>query len=281
MRDEPVPSPLPLAWQSRTVLLLVLAPAGVYAALQLVDAPSYSSVLFALGISLLFTVLVLALRAATVGAAALGALLAFCLALTLSYPHSALWMLGVTLLLTLGASRIGRKRKQALAVARHAPAEHRSRDAAQVAANLGIAALAGTLVNSNGMVLAHVVLLAALAEATADTLASELGQLAGSPPRMLLTGRPAPPGTDGAISLAGTLAGIAGALAVGLVAHWAFDMPRWGVVLGCSAGILGLFADSLLGQLAERRGLLNNDAVNFLSTGAAALFALLVGRRFF
>ena len=54
MRDEPVPSPLPLAWQSRTVLLLVLAPAGVYAALQLVDAPSYSSVLFALGISLLF-----------------------------------------------------------------------------------------------------------------------------------------------------------------------------------------------------------------------------------
>jgi uncharacterized membrane protein len=38
----------------------------------------------------------------------------------------------------------------------------------------------------------------------------------------------------------------------------------------------GLFVDSLLGATLERRGWLNNDAVNFLSTLAAALIAILL-----
>jgi len=36
----------------------------------------------------------------------------------------------------------------------------------------------------------------------------------------------------------------------------------------------GLFVDSLLGPTAERRGWLNNDAVNFLSTFATAVIAV-------
>jgi uncharacterized membrane protein len=42
------------------------------------------------------------------------------------------------------------------------------------------------------------------------------------------------------------------------------------------AGVFGLFFDSLLGATLERRGWLNNDAVNFLSSGSAAAFALAV-----
>jgi uncharacterized membrane protein len=37
--------------------------------------------------------------------------------------------------------------------------------------------------------------------------------------------------------------------------------------------IAGLFVDSLLGATAERRGWLNNDGVNFLSTLAASAIA--------
>ncbi len=37
-----------------------------------------------------------------------------------------------------------------------------------------------------------------------------------------------------------------------------------------------MFFDSLLGATLERRGWLNNDAVNFLSTASAALFALAI-----
>jgi uncharacterized membrane protein len=41
-----------------------------------------------------------------------------------------------------------------------------------------------------------------------------------------------------------------------------------------AGGLFGLFFDSLLGATCERRGWLNNDAVNFLSTASAAAFAL-------
>jgi uncharacterized membrane protein len=40
--------------------------------------------------------------------------------------------------------------------------------------------------------------------------------------------------------------------------------------------IAGFFVDSLLGATVERRGWINNDAVNFLSTLAAALVAILL-----
>jgi uncharacterized protein (TIGR00297 family) len=126
--------------------------------------------------------------------------------------------------------------------------------------------------------LAHTALLATLGEATADPLASELGQLASAPPRMLLTWQRVTPGTDGAISFPGTIAGIAGTACLCLLARWAFHLPSWAVLLGGAAAVIGLFLDSLLGQVFERREWLNNDAVNFISTLAAAVIALQVGQ---
>jgi uncharacterized membrane protein len=46
------------------------------------------------------------------------------------------------------------------------------------------------------------------------------------------------------------------------------------LAVSCAGGVFGLFFDSLLGATLERRGWLNNDAVNFLSTASAAGFAL-------
>jgi uncharacterized membrane protein len=45
-------------------------------------------------------------------------------------------------------------------------------------------------------------------------------------------------------------------------------------LVSCAGGVFGLFFDSLLGATLERRGWLNNDAVNFLSSASAAAFAL-------
>jgi uncharacterized membrane protein len=44
--------------------------------------------------------------------------------------------------------------------------------------------------------------------------------------------------------------------------------------VSCAGAAFGLFFDSLLGATLERRGWLNNDGVNFLSTASAAGFAL-------
>jgi uncharacterized protein (TIGR00297 family) len=119
--------------------------------------------------------------------------------------------------------------------------------------------------------------LAALAEAAADTVSSELGQVLSSQPRMITTLRRADAGTDGAISVGGTLAGV---LAAGIVALAGSLVLRGSVemlpmlAISWSSGVFGLLFDSLLGATLERRGWINNDAVNFLSTASASVFAL-------
>ena len=82
------------------------------------------------------------------------------------------------------------------------------------------------------------------------------------------------PGRDGAISLAGSLAGVVAAAIVAYAGMCALG-GGWSLfTVSCAGAVFGLFFDSLLGATLERRGWVNNDAVNFLSTGSAAAFAL-------
>ena len=162
----------------------------------------------------------------------------------------------------------------------------RGRAASQVAANLGIAAIASNLLVQSWLIEEWLgtqpgrsndlfaVGLAALAEAAADTVSSELGQVLSGYPRMITTLRKAEPGTDGAISVGGTTAGIAAAGIVSAAGAWATNGGMLTLEISWAAGVFGLFFDSLLGATLERRGWLNNDAVNFLSTASAAGFAL-------
>jgi uncharacterized protein (TIGR00297 family) len=91
---------------------------------------------------------------------------------------------------------------------------------------------------------------------------------------MITTLRTVEPGTDGAISLAGTLAGVVAASIVASAGTLALRGDLAMFWISCAGAVFGLFFDSLLGATLERRGWLNNDAVNFLSTASAAGFAL-------
>ncbi len=270
-----------LAWQSRCVLVLVLLPMTAALLLEcIVFAASNPRLpISALGIGTVLALLVWRFHAATPAGAIAGGLIAAALYLAVPGWRTALWPLVALLLLTLAATRFGRTRKEKLGVAE----DPRGRTASQVTANLGIAALAALtpLLSSGHMALRifsaesmRLVLTAALAEAAADTLSSEFGEVLGSEPRLITNLSTVPAGTDGAISLAGTVAGLNGAAVVTAAAAFAFRFTILQAGIVMAAAIAGLFVDSLLGALVERRGWLNNDAVNFLSTLSAALIAL-------
>jgi uncharacterized protein (TIGR00297 family) len=243
----------------------------------------------AFGISVFFALAVFGLRAATAPGAACGAMICLLLILwTGSYGDSLLRTglspLILLFVLTFIATRMGRQQKTKTGLAEHT----RGRNAAQVIANLSVAAAASSLIGLGALWnwlphtlpvhLAATVALAALAEATADTVSSEIGQAFGGHPWLLTTLRRAAPGTDGAVSLLGTATGIAAAAIVVWAGWWALSLGLHEATIALLASCAGLFFDSLLGATVERRGFLGNDLVNFTSTlfAAAVAFALLI-----
>jgi len=279
-----------LAWQSKLVLLLVLPCTAAGLVLQThwwaTQFPSVA--IWAIGASLLLALVVLKLRAATVAGAITGAVITASLMFsTVSFPYKP-WQTALPAVLAVSflawiATKAGREKKERLGTAE----ERHGRSAAQVAANLGVAALVcfdsmqSLLIHTHWFSpanLAPIPLiapgLAALAEAAADTVSSEIGQVLGGRPRMITTLQAVDAGTDGAISLMGTLAGVVAAGIVAGIGAWAMRGSFAVFWVSCAGGVFGLLFDSLLGATLEKRGWLNNDAVNFLSTASAAGFAL-------
>jgi uncharacterized protein (TIGR00297 family) len=117
---------------------------------------------------------------------------------------------------------------------------------------------------------------AALAEVAADTVSSEIGQAVGGGPRLVISWKVVAPGTNGAVTTAGTAAGIIAAAVVAMVCWFAGLFEIRAAVVCAGAGVAGMLADSILGATLEARGKLNNNGVNFVSTLIAAALALLV-----
>ena len=285
-----------LAWQSKLVLLLVLPVVAAdvvlqsHASLQVRTSWTLSLpvALWTLGLSFLLGLIAWKTHSATLLAAATGAAISASLIFSTASPPYQPWRTGLVpvlavLVLTSLATRLGRQRKERLGTAE----SRKGRKASQVAANLGVAALACIGPSRNwqinqphlhlsSLLYAAVFIagLAALCEAVADTVSSELGQVLNSRPRMITTLRIAEPGTDGAISLGGTTAGLLAAAFVALSGSAALGGGWLMFSISWAGGVFGLFFDSFLGATFERRGWLNNDAVNFLSTCSAVACAL-------
>ncbi len=189
-------------------------------------------------------------------------------------------------------SRLGRARKRLL----DDSGKRGPRDARQVFANGGVAALCALLAAHGGAALAAA-FSGAFAAAAADTWGTEIGTLSRAAPRSLRTFRPVPAGLSGGITLAGTLATIAGAAFVAGASKFAAVAAFWPVAAG---GVAGAFLDSLIGATLQaerwcpqclracetnphrcgsptalRRGFgwLENDAVNLAATLAGAVVA--------
>ena len=115
---------------------------------------------------------------------------------------------------------------------------------------------------------------ASFAAKLADTVSSEVGKAYGRRTFLVTTWQAVPPGTEGAVSLEGSLAGIAAALLLsGLGTVLGGKDALWWLICGGS-GILATFGESWLGVWQERIPGLTNERVNAIQTTVAALLAI-------
>jgi len=170
------------------------------------------------------------------------------------------------------ASRLGLQRKTRLGIAEEKGGR---RGAGNAFANCGIAATASILaVSTRFPAESLLALAAALTAGGSDTVASEIGKAWGRRTFLVTSLRRVAPGTPGAVSLEGTLAGIASAALLAAIAIELGLAGRHALVPLVVAATLGAFVESLLGATVEGPGILNNDMLNFINTAVAAVAAV-------
>lgn len=292
-------------FQSRTLVgvvgaLLVFETVAVFRQAYLLWSINRTAELFAakvFGISIAFACLVFVLRAATFGGALSGGMICLILLDGTSTHYgivrSGLTPLALLFVLTFLSTRGGRQKKARAGLAE----DRRGRSAAQVVANLATAALSVSSLGFTFVMRGQIccgtpyyttwvfptmtlMCLAALVEATADTVSSEIGQAFGGDPVLIAGLRRVEPGTDGAVTLLGSCAGVASGTLVAIAGAWAMHLSARVMLIALGAGICGLFFDSVLGATVERRGWMGNDLVNFTSTLFAAFLAAVLYRFF-
>lgn len=133
---------------------------------------------------------------------------------------------------------------------------------------------------------------AAIAVSAADTWATEIGHTRTKAKAWLITtGKVVTPGTDGAVSIKGSLAGLTGAFFIAFL-FWLFypESSYMAVVAIGVAGFLGCMIDSYLGArlqfkefqipaitvFGKSRFSISNNFVNWLSAGVASATTLIL-----
>ncbi|MGF1542120.1 MAG: TIGR00297 family protein [Pleurocapsa sp.] len=118
---------------------------------------------------------------------------------------------------------------------------------------------------------------ASFATKLSDTVASEIGKAFGKRTFLITTLKPVPRGTEGAVSLEGTLAGIVASVVIAMLA-WGIGMiSLLGVVWCIVAAFIATTIESLIGATLEAKFTwLTNDLVNFTNTLIGAIAAMLL-----
>ena len=152
-----------------------------------------------------------------------------------------------------------------------------ARGASHALANAGFAtlfAIAYWILREPLWLLAFV---AAFATAAMDTAGSELGPLFGRRTISLKNLKPVPPGTEGGVSLEGTIAGVIAAGIVAVVGAFLFLIPMTQVGLVVAGALAGNLYEGMLGA----RRLLSHAWLNATNTLVGAACAVFLARLFF
>ncbi len=119
---------------------------------------------------------------------------------------------------------------------------------------------------------------ASFATKLSDTTASEVGKAYGKTTFLITNFQPVPRGTEGAVSLEGTLAGIVGSIAIAFVG-WAVGLINlYGIIICIIAAFIATNIESVIGATIQSRfNWLTNEVVNFFNTAIGAIVAIGIG----
>jgi uncharacterized protein (TIGR00297 family) len=172
------------------------------------------------------------------------------------------------------ATKLGHRRKAALGIAE---ARGGRRGPGNAIANTGVAAWAALVaIGMSDPTAAWLAMTAALVTGASDTVASEIGKAWGRTTRLVAGFGRVPPGTSGAVSTEGTIAGILAAAALAGIAAALGVVPTSAILVVVIAATAASLVEGALGATLEASGVLDNDALNFVNTLLGAGFALAI-----
>jgi len=110
-----------------------------------------------------------------------------------------------------------------------------------------------------------------------DTTASEIGKAYGKSTFLITTLKPVPRGTEGAVSLEGTLAGIFASLIISLLGFAVNLINFQGVIISVIAAFIATTMESLIGATLQAKiTWLSNELVNIINTLIGAICAIML-----
>ena len=108
-----------------------------------------------------------------------------------------------------------------------------------------------------------------------DTCASEVGKAYGKSTFLITTLQPVPKGTEGAVSLEGTFAGVVGSVAIAIVGWGVNLISPLGILWCVLAALIATNVESVIGAtLQSKYTWLTNEIVNILNTLIGAIAAI-------
>jgi len=212
------------------------------------------------------------------------------------YAHA--WVLGVILwgclggagylvvmayfLLGSGVTRLGFAEKEAAGIAEKRSGQRGPENVWGSAATATLCALLTLVVDSHWQPLLVLGYVASFSTKLSDTVASEIGKAYGKSTFLITTLQPVPRGTEGAVSLEGTLAGFVASLIIAVIAWGLAMISPWGIAICAIAALVATNLESVIGATLQARLLwLTNERVNVINTTIGAATAIALGALLF